>query len=150
VQAVPTCHARGMAAPEIPLATAADVRVSLIWHPDEDGALHGSVTVHNISDRAVRVGGKPMIRPLGEDARPLETEHLVTAELRMPPHVDIPPGGRATASVSWAGWPGPAASGSALVSWNGGETVVQIDGPAQPPRTEEPWNLSSSWFDLVS
>jgi hypothetical protein len=36
------------------------------------------------------------------------------------------------------------------VSWNGGEVVVPVDGPAQPTRTEEPWNLSSSWFDLVT
>jgi hypothetical protein len=137
-----------MTEPDVPLATAAEVEVSLSWQADDDGALAGHVTVHNLSDHPVRVGGKPMIRPLGEDARPLETEHAVTAELRIPPHVDVPPGGRATAGVSWAGWPGPAASGAALVSWNGGEAVVQVDGPAQPWRTDEPWNLSSSWFDL--
>jgi hypothetical protein len=64
--------------------------------------------------------------------------------------VDVPPGGQASAPVGWGGWPGPAASGSALVSWNGGEKVVRIDGPAQPSRAEEPWNLTSSWFELDS
>ncbi len=73
----------------------------------------------------------------------------MTAELRIPPYVDLAPGQRAAAPVSWAGWDGPPASGRVRVQFDGVTVDLAAEGPAQPTSSAETRNLSSSWFDLL-
>jgi Protein of unknown function (DUF4232) len=127
------------------------VRVTVEWQPREDGGLGGWVVVENTGARACRLTGKPALRPLDATGRPLDTSVVVSLELRRPDSVIVPPGGRARAAVSWAGWSGPPAGDRALVRWGGpgqAEATASVRGPAQPARTTEPHNLTSSWFGL--
>jgi hypothetical protein len=134
---------------DVATPSADEVELRLRWHQVRDGALGGRLEVRNIGTRTVRIGGKPTLTPIGEHGRPLETEFVVTAELRMPPYVDLAPGQRAAAPVSWAGWDGPPASGQVRVEFDDVTVDVAADGPAQPASRAEPTNLSSSWFDLL-
>jgi|SRR3954452_19846268 hypothetical protein len=135
---------------DVPIPAADEVDVRLRWQTVSDGALDGLLEVRNIGPRPIRVGGKPLVTPLGVDGRPLAADFLVTAELRIPPHLDLLPGQRAAAPVSWSGWNGPPSSGRVRVEFEGVTVDVVADGPAQPASTEEPTNLSSSWFDLLA
>jgi hypothetical protein len=83
------------------------------------------------------------------DSAALETEFVVTAELRVPSYFALARGQRAAAPVSWAAWDGPPASGQVRVKLDGVTVDVLADGPAQPASWAEPTYLSSSWFDLL-
>lgn len=123
--------------------------VRLAWSPDEQGGLSGWVEVHNSGERAVRLSGKPGVRPLGIDGAPLATECVVTLELRTPGYVDVPSGSLARAPVGWAGWDGPPASGWVEVRVSETSYTVEVDGPAQPSSRGPATNLWSNWFELV-
>jgi hypothetical protein len=127
-----------------------DLEVRLAWSADEQGGLTGWVEVHNPGDQVVRVEGKPGVRPLGTDGAPLDTECVITLELRTPAYVDVPRGGVARAPVGWAGWHGPPASGQVEVTFSGRSYTVEVDGPAQPSSRGAATNLWSNWFELVS
>lgn len=135
---------------DVPAATADDLELRLSWEADETGSLYGELHARNVSNHRVRVEGKPLLQPIGQDGSPLNVEHVVTTEFRVPPYVDLAPGQQAVAPVNWAGWKGPPASGRVRVEWAGGSAELTVDGPSQPSRTEEPMNSSSSWFTLVS
>jgi hypothetical protein len=134
---------------DVPDATANDLDLRLRWSADEKGSLYGELHARNVCNHFVRVGGKPVLQPIGQDGAPLEVEHVITAEYRVPPHVDLSPGQRAVAPVNWAGWAGPPASDRMRVEWVNGIAELTVEGPTQPRRTGEPRNLSSSWFNLV-
>lgn len=117
----------------------------------DDGSLRGHVTVRNIGAAACRVGGKPVVTPLGRDGTPLPARTIVTMEARVPSWVVLQPGAGAEAGVGWSGWCGDPASGRARLQWEHGEVTVAVDGPAQPrcPDGGQPLNLWASWFVLV-
>lgn len=133
---------------DIPECGPDDLAVSLRWERDGD-ELRGEVVAENVGRRVCRLGNKPTVQPLDLDGEPLPTEFLVTMELRLPPHVDLRPGQRARAHVSWGSWCGAPASSRAVVGWQGGSTVVDVQGPCQPEYTGDPQNLSSGWFELI-
>lgn len=135
---------------DVPGATADDLELQLSWEADGEGSLCGELRVRNASNHRVRVTGKPLLQPLEQDGSPLHVEHIVTAEFRVPPYVDLAPGQQAVAPVNWAGWNGPPASGRVRVEWADGCVELTVEGPSQPRRAEEPLNSSSSWFTLVS
>ncbi|MEV4604083.1 DUF4232 domain-containing protein [Amycolatopsis sp. NPDC049253] len=123
-----------------------ELAVSPSWEPSGTG-LRGTVVVENVGSRTCRIGVKPGVRPLGRDGSPLPLDMIVTLELRHPSHVVLQPGARASAPVSWRSWCGAPAGDRAIVHWDGGETVVTVEGPRQPECTSPaPANLSSSWF----
>jgi hypothetical protein len=119
------------------------------WQFEPDGDLKGELEAVNISGFPVRLGGKPVLRPLGRDGVPLETEQVVTLEFRDPPYVVLRPGEHASAPIRWAGWNGPPASDRVQVQWQGGAAEVKVEGPPQPRRTSDPMHLSSFWFNAV-
>lgn len=125
-----------------------DVRLS--WSADDNGGLIGWLEVRNDGENAVRLAGKPGLRPLGLDGAPLATECIVTLELRTPGYLDVPSGGAARAPVGWGGWAGPPASGQVEVSFSDLTYIVDVDGPAQPPGRGPGTNLWSNWFELVT
>jgi hypothetical protein len=123
--------------------------VQLVWSPDDQGGLTGWVEVHNSGDSVVRLSGKPGVRPLGVDGRPLTTECVVTLELRTPGYVDVPGGRVARAPVGWAGWDGPPASGQVELTVSSNSYTVVVDGPTQPAGRGPATNLWSNWFELL-
>lgn len=125
-----------------------DVSVTVHWEHD-GGKLRGQVIAENTGSRTCRLPGKPAVRPLGLDGRPLSVETVITMELRHPGYVVLEPGQRAAAPVGWGGWNGPSASASAEVSWPGGTVVAPVQGPVQPASTVPPCNIFSSWFGLL-
>ena len=129
--------------------SANDLELRLWWRTVADGALDGQLEVRNVAPRVVRVGGKPLLTPIGENGQPLETDFVVTLEMRIPDYVDLAPGQRAAAPVSWAAWNGAPASGRIRVEFPDVTMEVTADGPPQPEASTEPTNLSSSWFDLL-
>jgi Protein of unknown function (DUF4232) len=133
-----------------PECRAQDVRVSVQWQHQDDGGLRGRVVVQNTGARACRVSDKPVLRPLDRAGRPLDAHTIVSLEFRHPGFVVVPPGGRAAAAVTWAGWNGPPAGDRALVGWGHPrqEASAAVSGPLQPARTEPPHNLVSGWFEL--
>ena len=137
-----------MAEPDTPEAQPAEVEFSLAWRL-EDGHLVGELEARNIGSRAIRLSGKPSLRPVGADGQPLDTGTVVSLELRLPGHVEVEPGRRARAAVGWAGWDGPPARGEVIVGWPGGHVVVTANGPRQPESSGPATNLWSSWFELV-
>lgn len=126
-----------------------EVEFTLSWEEAADGALDGVLEGQNVSDHPVRLSHKPTLTPVGVDGEPLDAEHIVTAELRLPVWAQLGPGERARADVSWAGWDGPPASGKVIVVWGGGRVEVAASGPQQPAATGPTTNLSSSWFTRV-
>lgn len=125
-----------------------EVGFRLAWQLDDD-ELVGVLEAHNIGDRIIRLSGKPSLKPVGADGEVLATDMVVSLELRLPGHVEVPPGGRARAAVGWAGWDGPPASGQIIVEWPGGQVRVTAEGPRQPASSGPATNLWSSWFELV-
>ena len=127
-----------------------DVRVTVVWEPQDDGGLRGRLLVENTGSRACRLTGKPVLHPLDHAGRPLDAPTVVTLEFRQPGFVVVPPGGRAGAAVSWAGWAGPPAGDCAVVGWGSPrqEATAAVSGPLQPDRTAPPHNLTSGWFEL--
>jgi hypothetical protein len=133
----------------VPPAGSHELALSLRWHRYGD-QLRGEVVAENIGDRVCRLGNKPRLAPLGQDGKPLGVDQIITLELRIPPFVILRPGQRAAAAVSWSGWRGPPASGRVLLAWDGGSTVVDARGPAQPACPKDgSGNLSSGWFTLI-
>jgi hypothetical protein len=132
-----------------PEALPEDVELRLSWRTD-DGQLVGALMARNVGNRVVRLSGKPVLRPIGADGEVLDTETVVSLELRIPDYVDLAPGGRARAPIGWAGWDGAPASGRIIVEWPGGQVAVLAEGPRQPASTGPATNLWSSWFELES
>jgi hypothetical protein len=137
-----------MGMPEIPNARPGEVEFTLTWRADL-GRLTGVLEALNVCDHPVRLAHKPRLSPTGVDGRPLDADHIVSAEMKIPGHVDLDPGKRARAHVSWAGWDGPPASGRVIVGWTVGSVEVEASGPQQPESLGPPTNLSSSWFEYV-
>jgi hypothetical protein len=133
---------------EMPACGPDDLSVTVRWAPD-GGGLRGQVIVENTGKRSCRLPGKPGVRPLGLDGRPLPVETVITMEWVSPGYVALEPGQRATAPTAWGGWDGPAASSKAQVTWEGGAATAVVEGPAQPAATDAPYNISSSWFRLL-
>jgi hypothetical protein len=133
---------------EVPACGPDDLSVTVSWERD-GGGLRGQVIAENTGNRACRLPGKPGVRPLGLDGKPLPVETVVTLEWVSPGYVTLEPGQRAAAPVAWSGWIGPAASSLAQVTWEGGAATATVDGPAQPAATDSPSNISSSWFRLL-
>jgi hypothetical protein len=84
------------------------------------------------------------------NGNPMDTETVVTLELRLPGHVVIEPGQRVMAPVSWGDWCGPAA-----VRPSTGEVARRVSRnhgreTACPgcDRTQ-PTNTTASWFNLI-
>jgi len=126
-----------------------DVTFALTWLA-ENGALSGVLEARNISQRRVRLSGKPRLSPLDADGRPLDAVAIVTLEMRMPGYVELDPGESARSKIGWAGWDGPAAGELVRVEWPGGQADVPVAGPRQPTATGPATNLWSSWFDRVT
>lgn len=147
----PSLQARVESESALPYCSPDDLDVVLCWQAADDGSLRGTLAVTNTGPTACRVGGKPVVTPLGLDGTPLPAQTVVTMEQRVPSWVVVPPGAEAAAAVGWGGWCGDAASGRARVRWEQGEATVTIAGPAQPhcPAEGHPVSLWSSWFALV-
>ena len=134
---------------DLPWCGSDDVSVTVCWEHDGKGHLNGQVIAENTGGRACRLPGKPHVKPLGQDGKPLPVQNVITLELRHPGYVIIEPGQRAAAFVGWAGWQGPKASSRAQVTWRHGSAVAEVQGPAQPASTTPPCNISSTWFRLL-
>ncbi len=133
---------------EAPEAQVGDVRLALSWRL-VDGGLRGELEAVNVRDHRVRLSGKPDLTPVGIDGSPLAVETVVTMEFRHPGYVELGPGRRAIAPVTWAGWDGPPSSGRVIVRWDGGRVEVDASGPRQPANSGPATNLSTSWFSLL-
>jgi Protein of unknown function (DUF4232) len=131
---------------EIRNARPDEVDFTLTWRA-ESGQLTGVLEAVNVCDHPVRLANKPRLVPMGVDGRPLDAEQIISMEMKIPGYVDLGPGERASAPVSWAGWDGPPASGRVIVGWHGGRVEVEASGPRQPESVGPPTNLSSSWFE---
>lgn len=131
--------------PDAPEAQPDEIAFTLTWAPDGD-ALTGELKARNVGDRRVRLSGKPALTPLDVDGQPLETESIITLEMKLPGYVDLDPGESATARVGWAGWDGADAGGVVRVEWPGGQADVPAEGPRQPAASGPATNLFSSWF----
>lgn len=129
-------------------AGASEVTFTLTWRADA-GSLKGELQALNVCDHVVRLSGKPRLVPIGVDGEQLDADAIVSAEMKLPGYVELAPGERASAPVSWAGWDGPPASGRLIVGWQGGRVEVEAFGPRQPESVGPPTNLSSSWFERV-
>ena len=125
-----------------------DVLFALTWQA-EDGALSGVLEARNVSQRRVRLSGKPGLTPLDADGQPLDAMAIVTLEMRMPGYVELDPGESARSKVGWAGWDGPPDGGIVRVELPGGQADVPASGPRQPSATGGATNLWSSWFDRM-
>jgi Protein of unknown function (DUF4232) len=135
---------------DVPLCGPDDLAVVVSWER-EGIALTGQVTAENVGGRACRLAGKPEVTPLEPGGGPLPVKTIVTAEKRMPGYVILQPGQRAVSRLVWGSWCGQPASDRARVMWPGGSAVAQVHGPVQPGCAEnQPGNLSSSWFHLVT
>jgi len=130
---------------EMPACGAEDLSVTVRWEHD-GGGLRGQVIAENTGERACRLPGKPGVRPLGLDGKPLPVDTVITLEWVSPGYVALEPGQQAVAPVAWDGWDGLAASSLAQVTWEGGAALAAVEGPAQPSATDAPGNISSSWF----
>jgi hypothetical protein len=137
-----------MAETAAPEAELDDVTFTLSWRM-KDGGLSGELEAVNISNRSVRLSGKPGLTPIGMDDRPLDTDCAVSLEWREPGYVELQPGERASSPVGWGSWDGPPSSGKVIVQWEGGQVEVNADGPRQPTSNGPGTNLHASWFDRV-
>ena len=116
------------------------------WTTQSDGALRGGLTATNVSDRPVRLTGKPALLPLSQNGRPLDAMTVVTAEVVLPGYVVVDPGESVSADVGWGRWNGPDPSGDVIVRWPGGQATIRPDGPRRPAATGPATNLWSTWF----
>jgi uncharacterized protein DUF4232 len=128
-----------------PEAQVGEVEFQLIWKAAGDG-LEGTLEAVNVCSHSIRLTGKPGLKPVGMDGQPLDTVTVVSLELLLPGYVVLEPGEKAIAAVGWAGWDGPPASGTVVVSWDDRRTEVQSSGPSQPKSHGPATNLWSSWF----
>lgn len=126
-------------------ATTGELAFTLAWETFDDG-LRGVLEAVNVSDRPVRLSGKPEVTPIGVDGVPLDTETVVSLEARLPGYVVLAPGERATSTIYWGGWDGPPAGDTARIGWSDAEAYAPVSGPRQPADREGA-NLSSTWFD---
>jgi hypothetical protein len=76
-----------------------EVEFTLTWRA-ESGRLKGVLEALNVCDHPVRLAHKPRLIPIGVDGRPLDADHIVSAELKIPGYVDLGPGERARARVA--------------------------------------------------
>lgn len=134
---------------EVPEARPDEVELTLWWRV-ESGRLAGQLEARNVCGHRVRLSGKPGVTPVGIDGELLDAHTVVTAEMRLPGYVELAPGERARARVSWGGWDRPPASGTVMIALVGGEAKVHVDGPPQPQSRGPAHNLSTSWFDRVT
>jgi len=133
----------------VPPCGSDDLAVVVHWEPDGTG-LRGQVIAENVSGQICQLANKPTVTPLQPDGSPLPVETIVTMEMRSPGYVNLQPGQRAAAPVSWGSWCGQQASDQARVEWPGGSTTARVDGPTQPDcDPSQGYNLTSSWFDLI-
>jgi hypothetical protein len=123
-----------------------ELAFSLAWETDE-GRLRGVLEAVNVSDHSVRLSGKPGVTPIGVDGVPLDAQTVVTLELRLPGYAVLEPGARATSTVWWHAWDGPAVGDTARITWPGGEADAAVTGPRRPEHREGPTQLSTNWFD---
>jgi hypothetical protein len=137
-----------MTAEEIPEAQPGQVTFALAWRA-EGQRLDGDLEAVNVCDHTVRLSGKPWLRPLGVDGELLDTDSVVTAEMREPGYVELAPGESAKANVGWAGWAGPPASDHVIVEWQAGRADVAATGPRQPKSQGPATNLWTSWFERM-
>ena len=134
------------------------MQVEVVWY-DDGGSLSGWVEVVNDGATALRLPGKPSVSPMAVDGSKLELPHVITPEMRRPGYLDLLPGQRARAPISWGAWDGPAAGRDVLVRWadadtggvDGNDVHVKVSarGPRQPTSTTGGLNTSSSWFELA-
>jgi hypothetical protein len=127
-------------------ARAHEVQFSLSWALNQDGHLVADLRVQNISQRAVRVSGKPSLLPLGVDGQPLDTRYMMTLEGRIP-RLRAACVRRRRGGTGRLGW----LDGTArqrlrhrgLAGRPSGSPRVRVRQPTSPgPAT----NLWSSWF----
>lgn len=130
------------------LGRPADLRLSLAWHAGPSGSLAGRLQARNVSDRLLRLAGKPALKPLGTDGLALDVDCVVTAEMRRPGFVDMAVGEAAVAPVVWGGWAGVPASGDWEVTLPGGTWFVTATGPRQPASLGLATNVSSTWWAM--
>lgn len=125
----------------------ADLTISLAWRLDDWGMLIGVLRARNMAGDPVRLARKPDLQPLGgADGSPVGADCIVTAEMRRPGYVDLPPGCEAVNSVCWAGWDGPPANGEWVIVLPGGASRGWATGPLQPERLGPATNLTSTWW----
>lgn len=125
--------------------------LDLVWAPVPRGGegLVGRLVLENIGENVFRLHHKPSLVALGLNEAPLDARWIVMMEGRQPDYVDVAPGARAAATVLWAGWSGPSASGHFRVRCCEGFTVdVESQGFQQPGSQGRARNLSSSWWQL--
>lgn len=144
--------------PALPVANSTcrptDLTLSLVWTAEPSGALKGTLTATNPTQRACLLLVKPFVIPEGADGTPLPAVTVTTMEGRFGPDALLP-GGTATAPISWFTWCGAAAGRAAAVGWAGEVRLptarILTTGHAQPscdPRIQRSSNhLSSSWFE---
>lgn len=104
---MPTDHSRrtaGGTPSAVPLCDPHDLTVSVHWGPDAEGGLRGQVVAENTGGQACRLPGKPTVRPVGVDGKPLPVQTLITLEMRLPGYVIVQPGQSAAAPVAWGSW----------------------------------------------
>ncbi len=123
--------------------------MTVLWERREDGhGLRGQVIAENVGGRACRLPGKPTVTPLEPDGQPLDVWNVVTLEFRSPGYVDLQPGDRAAARVSWSSWCGRPASDRARIEWDGGSVVAPVRGPVQPECVQNRSGSLSPWWFL--
>lgn len=132
-------------------AAPGEVQFQLTWKSTTLDVLDGDLVATNVSSRRWRLSGKPVIVPLDTSGQPLATKHVVTAEGRIPDYVEVPPGGRARAQVTWSWWDGTETSAHVRIKWPGGEVDAPIIGPTHPevPRADHFSATSSGWWELT-
>lgn len=106
---------------EIRNARRDEVDFTLTWRA-ESGQLTGVLEAVNVCDHPVRLANKPRLIPVGVDGRPLDAEQIISMEMMIPGYVDLGPGERASAPVSWAG------VGRASGEWAGDRRVARGTG----------------------
>jgi hypothetical protein len=128
----------------LPVCGPDDVTVTLHWEP-AGLRLAGLVTVTSISGHVSRLPGKALVQPVN-DGQLLRVPCRRSQEGGPGPgYVDLQPGQRATAKLSWNNWQGPQASPAAIVTWNGGAAAVRATGVPQP-ACGEIMALRPAWF----
>jgi hypothetical protein len=133
----------------VPACGSDDVSVVVHWQHDGPG-LRGQVLAENVSGHVCRLANKPDVTPLRVGGKPLRVRTIMTLEWRDPGYVDLQPGQRAAAPLSWGSWCGLPASDQAQVVWAGGSAVAQVTGPTQPECVDgESGDLTTDWFHVI-
>jgi hypothetical protein len=138
-----------------------EIEFALEWLPTGAGSLRGDLVASNVSNRAFRLTGKPAIKPVSDDGSLPTSRHRVSGERRIPSHIVLQPGQRASTSVAWSYRDEGFSSHAVIVGWAGGEKTVPTSGATYPPSVEAtgwrhpetgepmPMTTSSGWFRLL-